>query len=191
MAKAKAGRPRSEQARELILGATHELLRENSGAGLNIEAIARRAGVGKPTIYRWWPSLADVVLEALLQQAGEQITVPEYDTFGETLRGFLSVSMQAIEHGAGIHLRFLMAQAQKDDEFRQRFESNFVTERRTVLRSIFLRAQENGQIPAGRNPDILVDMVFGAMWYRLLVGHAPMDDQFAAELTEVVMAALG
>ena len=63
MTKAKAGRPRSEKSQEAVIQAAHALLRETGGAGLTVEAIARRAGVGKATIYRWWPSLADIVLE--------------------------------------------------------------------------------------------------------------------------------
>lgn len=186
MEKAKVGRPRSEKSQDAILQATHDLLNEKGGAGLTIEAIARRAGVGKPTIYRWWPTLADLVLEALLCQADETIIVPEFESFQETLRLFLRQSMNVIAEGVGVHLRFLMAYAQKDEEFRERFRENFVAKRRDILRSIVIQAQEQGQAGAGCNPELLVDIIFGAMWYRLLTGHAPMDESFADELTEAV-----
>lgn len=187
MAKAKIGRPRSEKSREAIINATHDLLNEKGGAGLTIEAIARRAEVGKPTIYRWWPTLADIVLEALLRQADTDIPVPLFKSLRKTLRQFLRQSMKVIVDGAGVHLRFLMAQAQKDERFRQRFRDNFTAKRRAVLNSIFLRAVEHGQINSGHNLEMLVDIVFGAMWYRLLTGHASMDESFADELTEAVI----
>ncbi len=186
MAKAKVGRPRSEKSREAILKATHDLLTEGSGAGLTVEAIARRAEVGRPTIYRWWPTVADIVLEAVLRQADKDIAVPSCESLRETLQGFLRQSMQATDWG-GVHLRFLMAHAQRDEEFRERFRDNFVAKRRALLRSIFEQAVERGQIGSEPNLDLLVDIVFGAMWYRLLVGHAPLDESLADELTEAAV----
>ncbi|WP_245628591.1 TetR-like C-terminal domain-containing protein [Salidesulfovibrio brasiliensis] len=94
--------------------------------------------------------------------------------------------MQAITAGAGTHLRFLMAQAQQDEAFRVRFREKFTAERRKVLRSIFQDAVERGQLDKRQNLDILADMVFGAMWYRLMLGHLPMDELFAGELAETV-----
>lgn len=185
--KAKVGRPRSEKSRDAILRAAHGLLNESDGGALSIEGLARRAGVGKPTIYRWWPSLADVVLEALLQQADANIVVPPYTTLGQTLRVFLRNSMQGVAQGGGPHLRYLMAQAQQEAGFRERFRENFVSKRRDILASFFRQATEQGEIPVAFNSELAVDMLFGAMWYRLLVGHAPLDDDFADELTEMIL----
>lgn len=181
-----AGRPRSEKAREAIIKAVRGLVHEAGGVGLSIEAIARRAKVGKPTIYRWWPTLGDVVLEALLQEADESIDAPAFESLFHSLRRFLRLSVAALED-SGAHLRFLMSQAQGDEDFRQRFREQFVARRRAVLRSIFEQAAERGQLGSGHSPELLVDVVFGAMWYRLLVGHAPMDEVFADELTDMVM----
>jgi AcrR family transcriptional regulator len=186
--KAKVGRPRSEKSCEAVIRATHDLLRETGGVGLSIEAIARRAEVGKPTIYRWWPSLADVVLEVLLRQADAGITVPAGKSLRETLRRFLRLSMKALAEGAGTHLRFLMAQAQTDEEFRRRFRENFTARRREALASVFQQSAERGRLGAEHDLEMLVDMIFGAMWYRLLTGHAPLDKRFADELTEASLA---
>jgi len=185
--KAKIGRPRSEKSQEAVIKATHELLHEQGGAGLTIEAIARRANVGKPTIYRWWPTLADIVLEAVLLQATIKITALPFESLQKTLNQFLKQSMIAITDGGGAHLRFLMAHAQKDEDFRGRFRKNFTAQRRTVLQSIFLQAIEHGQIGPEQNLEMLIDIVFGTMWYRLLIGHAPIDESFANELTETII----
>lgn len=181
------GRPRSEKSQDAVLKATRALLDEEGGSGLTIAAIARRSGVGKPTIYRWWPSVADIVLEVVLNRADADIGVPDVETFRGTLNEFLRQSMKALTDWGGIHLRFLMAQAQMDEPFRKRFRENFVAQRRAVLLSIFSRAMESGQIGSVHSPEMLTDIVFGAMWYRLLVGHGRMDEGFADELTEVVM----
>lgn len=187
MMKAKAGRPRCEKAQEAIINATHDLLSEKGGAGLTFEAIAKRAKVGKPTIYRWWPTLADIVLDVVLRQADTTISIPSSESFQETLREFLKQSMKATVDWGGTHLRFLLAHAQKDEEFRERFRNNFTAKRRAILHSIFQQAVERGQISPAHDLEILIDIVFGSMWYRLLVGHAPMDEAFADNLTGVVM----
>jgi AcrR family transcriptional regulator len=188
MSKAKIGRPRSESTREAILRAAHELLIENRGDCLTMEALARRAGVGRPTLYRWWPTLADIVLEAVLRLADEEIAVPARAELRETLREFLLRSVRAIHSGGGAHLRFLMARAQADEGFRERFRERFVAKRRAVLNWIFTQAAEQGRIGPVHDPDMLTDVVFGVMWYRLLVGHAPLDEPFADELADVAMA---
>ncbi len=191
MAKASIGRPRSGKSQEAVLEAVHDLLNERGGAGLTIESIARRAEVGKPTIYRWWPSVADIVLEVVLCRADADIAVPSAGSFRDTLHEFLRQSLDALGNWGGIHLRFLMAHAQKDEAFRGRFRENFVARRRAVLMSIFVQTAEHGQTGSVHTPEILADIVFGAMWYRLLVGHAAMDESFAEELTEVVMRLVG
>lgn len=183
---ARIGRPRSEQAQTAILQAARELLQEKGGAALTIEAIAQHAGVGKPTIYRWWPSLADLVLEALLEQANAEIPVPALGSLSKDLKAFLHHSIQSITAGAGVHLRYLMAQAQQSEAFRERFREGFVSRRRAVLSSLFEQAAKRGEIKSGPDVPLLVDMVFGAMWYRLLVSHAPLDDAFADGLAGLV-----
>lgn len=184
MGQTKSGRPRSREAQEAILEAAYALLLEGGGAGVTIEAIAKRAGVGKPTIYRWWPTLADIVLEALLGRAEAEIGGASQEIGRETVRGFLRKSMKAIQAGSGVHLRFLMAQAQQDVAFRERFREQFVSARRAALRSVLQNEAGKG---AGCGLDLAVDMVFGAMWYRLLTGHAPMDETFVEELAEAAV----
>ncbi|NDV21315.1 TetR/AcrR family transcriptional regulator [Desulfovibrio sp. JC022] len=187
MTKTKAGRPRSEKAKQAVLSATYELLNEDSDKKLTIEAIAKKAGVGKPTIYRWWPSLADIVLEAVLTQADSKIPVPHYESLQTTLGQFLRRSMKSINEGDGENLRYLMALAQNDDSFRTRFKDNFVSKRQETLKSILQQAVDSNEISPTQDLDILVDVVFGAMWYRLLIGHGKMDESFAVELTETVI----
>ncbi len=186
MTKGKIGRPRSEKAREAVVQAAHDLLTEEGAAGLSIEAVAKRAGVGRPTIYRWWPSAADIALEAVLRRADADIPVPAVEPLEEALGLFLRRSMRALDWG-GPHLRFLMAQAQKDAAFGERFREGFVARRRAVMLSLLQRAGESGRRSSGIGLDLAVDMVFGAMWYRLLTGHAPLDAAFADDLTEAAM----
>src|ERR1700722_14755802 len=86
------GRPRSEQSRQAILVATLELVTEVGYAGLTIEGIAARAGVGKQTIYRWWGTKADVLLEAGAVKADVQIPTDDRGSYAADLHAFLEAS---------------------------------------------------------------------------------------------------
>lgn len=191
MADARVGRPRSEQAHDAILDAARDLLNERGGSAPTIEAIARRAGVGKPTIYRRWPSVADIVLEATLRQAESDIPAPAESSVRDALREFLRRSMITAAGPDGAHLRFLLAHAQSDDAFRRRFRDGFTAKRREALKSILTRTDERGETRSRIDPDTAADIVFGVMWYRLLVGHAPLDEALADELTDLVAGPSG
>src|SRR3954453_1743604 len=91
-APARAGRRRSEDSRQAILTAAVELVEKVGYAGLTIEGIAARSGAGKQTVYRWWPSKADVLLDALATKADLHIPVPDEGSYAADLRAFLSAS---------------------------------------------------------------------------------------------------
>jgi AcrR family transcriptional regulator len=177
------GRKRSEQSRLAILTAAYELVGEIGYARLTIEGIAARAGTGKQTIYRWWPSKADVVLDALATKADLHIPIPDEGSYAADLRAFLLASFalggQATLIGI---LRALMAEAQIDPEFWQRFRDGFLQRRRDALGVITGRAQARGDLPPGVSPGTVADIVFGVIWYRVLATRELPDSGLASEL---------
>jgi AcrR family transcriptional regulator len=178
------GRKRSEQSRLAILTAAIELVGEVGFAGLTIEGIAARSGTGKQTVYRWWPSKADVLLEALAVKADLYIPIPDEGSYAADLRAFLEASFALGSDQRVIEvLRFLMAQAQIDDGFGQRFRGSFLQRRRDALAVIVDRARDRGDLPAVPRPDLVTDIVFGVIWYRVLSAHRPLEDTLAADLT--------
>jgi AcrR family transcriptional regulator len=179
----RAGRRRSEQSRLAILTAAYELVADIGYARLTIEGIAARAGTGKQTIYRWWPSKADVVLDALATKADLHIPIPDEGSFAADLRAFLLASFALGNQRAllGI-LRALMAEAQIDPEFWQRFREAFLQRRRDALGVITGRAQARGDLPPGLSPCTVADIVFGVIWYRVLATREPPDSGLAEEL---------
>src|SRR5580658_4696398 len=128
------GRKRSEQSRRAILTAAWDLTGEAGYAGLTIEGIAARAGVGKQTIYRWWPAKADVLLEAGAAKADLRVPVTDHGSYRADLRAFLGASyaMGSDPQFAGL-LRALMAEAQLDTEFGMRFRAVFLDRRSDAL----------------------------------------------------------
>jgi AcrR family transcriptional regulator len=113
-------RRRSQRSHQAILSAATELLKENGYLGVSIEAIAASAGVGKQTIYRWWPSKADVVMEAVAFQLARDIPVPDTGSVESDLQAFLQRLFTVFATtGAGRTVAGLMAEAQTNPEFAQ------------------------------------------------------------------------
>jgi AcrR family transcriptional regulator len=181
------GRRRNDAAKDAILDAAFRLLIGPGTESLTIDAIAAEAGVGRQTIYRWWPSKGAVVADALARHA--QVIVPERDTgsFTGDLKAFLADSFAGLEdEGLAGRLRQIVAAAQQDEHVARVLE-DFTAIRRAALRALLKRGQDAGELPPDADLDMMVDMAYGVLYYRLLVGHAPLDEKaagsLAAELT--------
>lgn len=191
-AAARPGRKRSEESRRAILAAALELTAEVGYAGLTVDGIAARAGTGKQTIYRWWPSKDDVLLEALADRAALDVVVPDQGSYRADLHAFL---MSSFVLGRQLQvpdiLRALMARAQIDEEFGRRFRASFLQRRRDALEVIVDRARDRGDLPSALSRDTIADVVFGVIWYRVLARREPPGDQLAGEIAAALGAADG
>lgn len=187
LAASSPGRRRSDRAHQAILQATMEMLSQEGYRDTTIEAIAARAGVGKKTIYRWWPSKAAVVLEAIT--AYSEIYVPFSDT--GSLQGdlltYFERSFPGLQGKSGTALSGLAAEAQLDPEFASEFQRMFIVPRKDALIALLQRGVDKGEIAPDTNLDVLADLIYGAKWYRLLLYPAPLDEAFAREIVELIM----
>jgi AcrR family transcriptional regulator len=181
------GRRRNEAARDAILDAAFRLLSDPGTESPTIDAIAAEAGVGRQTIYRWWPSKGAVAADALARHA--RVVVPQRDTgsFAGDLEAFLVDSFAGLQdQGLAGRLRQIAAAAQHDEHV-ARVLRDFTAVRRGALRAVLQRGQDSGHLAPDADLDMLVDMAYGVLYYRLLVGHAPLDAKaarsLAAELT--------
>ena len=181
------GRPRSEATRRAILAAAVDELTERGYAQLSVEGIAVRAGSGKQTIYRWWSSKADVVLDAMLDEAASVIAVPDEGSLHADLDAFLAATFR--QRGQRPVLVGLMAEALLDPTFAAQFRDRFLFGRRDALRTVLTRAAARGEIAADVDPEMLLDIVFGVLWYRLLLDHAPLDEEAGRQLATLVVRA--
>jgi AcrR family transcriptional regulator len=181
------GRPRSEATRLAIHTAAIELIGEVGYAGLTVEGIAARSGAGKQTVYRWWPSKADVLLDALATKADPHIPVPDEGSYPADLRAFLTASFR-LDRDRRVTdvLRALMAQAQIDEEFGERFRHRFLYRRRDALAAILARAKARGDLPPSPSAGTVADIVFGVVWYRLLATRQPLGRKLVDELVSTL-----
>jgi AcrR family transcriptional regulator len=178
---------RSERSYSAIIDATKALLDEQGYAATSIDQIARRAGVGKQTIYRWWPNKAAVVLEAHAEQAAARNPIPDTGSLREDLRAIAaSFSHNLGDTQIGRVCVQLIGEAQVDDAFADAYREVFVTQRRAAVREILDRALARGEARADLDTEFALDVFFGPIWYRRLVRHAPLTREFAHELADAL-----
>jgi AcrR family transcriptional regulator len=182
----KPGRKRSEESRLAILTAALGLVGEIGYARLTIEGIAARSGAGKQTIYRWWPSKADVLFDALATRADLHVPVTDQGSYRADLRAFLDASFRMAAPMVLEVLRALMAHAQVDEAFGDRFRQAFLQRRRDALGEIVERARERGDLPPGISPGTVADIVFGVIWYRVLATREPPGSELTDELVRAL-----
>jgi AcrR family transcriptional regulator len=187
---ARPGRPRNSLSHKAILTASLKLLRQKGYRSVTIEGIADAAGVGKQTIYRWWSSKAAVILEAFARDTAGRITMPDTGTVQSDLEVFLGQAFEILTRESGQMVRSLMSEALLDAEFAVSLREIFIDSRRRALRDILLRGIKRGEIPSDVEIELVIDLVYGPMWYRLLNNHAPLDRAFAHQLSKMIAASL-
>jgi AcrR family transcriptional regulator len=181
------GRRRNEAAREAIIDAAIALLQQVGYEGFTIERLARDAGVGKQTIYRWWPSKAAVIAEAVGARARDTIPLPDTGELGADLREFFETTFRQSEDPARLsELKSMMAASIENPEAARPF-FDFLAGRRATLRGLLERGAARAEVAADADLDFLTDLAYGLLWYRGLVGHRPLDDQAARKLAEALV----
>ena len=182
------GRPRSPEADRAILVATVELLAERGLGAMSIEEIAARAGVGKATIYRRWPSKGLLALDAFVASFAAQQPLPDTGT----LRGDLTAALRAWVRAVtvtpmGSVLAGLIGEAQHDPSLRAAWRDRVLEPLRRRHRIMLDRAVDRGEISASVDQEVVLDLFFGAAEHRLLLGHLPLDDTFVVDVVDVIL----
>jgi AcrR family transcriptional regulator len=170
------GRPRSAEADLAIVRATLEVLREDGYRGLSVEKVRGRAGVGKATIYRRYPSRQDLVKAAISHLQGT-LEVPED---GGSLRADFAalahtVGDTAVQTGGTRFMARMLAEAAQEPDVHAIFMATMVEPRRAAVRALVERAVARGEVRADVDPELAVDLIIGPMIYRLLLGGIEPD----------------
>lgn len=173
------GRPRSEVARKAILQAALDLCARDGYQGVTMKGIAQAAGSGRQTVYRWWQTKAQVLMEALTEVMAERMPpTPDSGDPRADLVAFLEQTFTQARGVAGHVVVGLMADAQSDPELAADLRAGIIGPRRAALRSVL----ERGALPPDVDLELAVDLVFGVMWYRLLNRHAEVNEELAEEI---------
>jgi AcrR family transcriptional regulator len=174
------GRPRSEASRGAILDAAYWQTMERGYAAVTAESIAKAAGAGKQTLYRWWPSKAAIILDAFAEKGRARIDRPQEAAIrAGDLLNFLRAVFTAVGINGSV-LRHLMAEAQFDPALRILLRERLIEPRRDALRRVL-----EARIADPARREAVVAAIYGAVWYRLLLDE-PLDEALAIELAGLV-----
>jgi AcrR family transcriptional regulator len=184
------GRPRDEVARGRILESALEVLEEAGFANTTTDAIAERAGASKATIYRWWPNKAAVLIEALRQQVAQEMPFPDTGDVRRDIREQLQNFMRLLTGRRGRIFKAFIAAAQSDPEFAEAFRSVWIQPRRTEAKAVLEGHKITGTLPKNTDLEVVMDLIYGPIYFRLLAGHAPLTAEFADEIAEFALRGL-
>ncbi len=185
------GRRRSQRAHRAVLTAAAQLLERDGWHALTIEAIAKQARVSKATIYRWWPSKAAVLMDALLFASHELADFPDtgdaVDDITLQLRSIIHLFTQT---PAGRGLLTLIAESQHDPQLAAALSDRLISHRRSAAIAVLQRGQHRGNLRCDLDPAIATDAIYGAIYYRLLVSHELTTPDYADTLIAQLEPAL-
>jgi AcrR family transcriptional regulator len=180
------GRPRRAAARTAIVEATLALVAERGFHAATMDAIAARAGVGKNTIYRRWPSKEDLIADALHELTADLDTVHEDDgdldaRLLERLHDFARVFADPL---LGRILPGLLSELQRNPAFALAYSDRVVRPRRQAIVELLARAVERGELRGGVDPELVTDLLIGPPFLRLLFpsGLPDVPDDYLEEL---------
>jgi AcrR family transcriptional regulator len=187
--RSRKGRPPSETAasHDAIMDAVYSLLQQKSVRDLTMEEVAKRAKVGKPTLYKWWPTKATLVLAMLCERMAPNLEKPTGLTAEESLRLRVRRLIDAFNGPFGEIVAGLIAEGQSEPAILQEFFDRWVCPRRNATIADLRQGKDAGELRSESEPELVNDAIFGAIYYRMLLRSGPLSRRFGEELVEQVI----
>lgn len=180
-------RRRNAHSHQSILAATSELLGEVGYTALTIEGVAARAGVGKATVYRWWPTKGALVVETLSAQQ----PAPEPIDTGNLRQDLLTAIRRVVQTLArgpeAAVIPALAADLISDPAIAEQLRAQIIRPRRSVVVDILHRAASRGELPTNVDTELILDIYAGTVFYRVLVSGEPVTDNLAEQLVNLLL----
>jgi AcrR family transcriptional regulator len=185
------GRPRDEDVRKRVLKAASDLLEEVGFTNITIEAIADRAGAGKATIYRWWPTKP-----ALLIEAFRQAVSPEFPfTHSGSLINDIAEQLRRFAHflltRKGRLLAAMVVGGQQDSEVAAALRDHWIAPLRKRGTAVLEQYRRQGKLPVDISLDLVQDLMYAPLYYNLLTEYTPITDEYAEALARAVLDGIG
>jgi AcrR family transcriptional regulator len=184
------GRPRSEEARKAILRSTVELLKQFGFSDLSIESIAAHAGVGKATVYRWWPNKAALVIDAFVSVVEAELRYPATGPAEKAFREQMERWIPIFNSPLGKVIAAVIGAGQSDPEIIEAFRAHWVEPRRREARELLKQSMQAGEIRADIEPDTILDLLYGPLYLRLMVRNGPLTQDLVDKIFAVVLPGL-
>jgi AcrR family transcriptional regulator len=181
------GRPRSEEARVSILGSTLKLLGENGFPDLTIEAVAERAGVGKATVYRWWPNKAALIADAFASSTTRKLHFPNAGSVHIDMSQQMCQLVKIFRSKRGRIVSAILGAGQSDRDLTAAFRERFLKPRRQEAYATLRRGIRRGELRKHLDLDLVLDALYGPIYMRFLIGHDQLTPGFVEELCALVL----
>lgn len=178
----KRGRPRNLEAQKSILSASYELLLENGFQFVTVDKIAERAQVSKATIYKWWPNKAAVVMDGFLYAASERLPVPDTGSAYNDILIHATNLTRFLTSREGTIITQLLGEGQFDSGLADAYRDRYFRPRRLEARSLLEKGIERGELKKNLDIDICMDLIYGPIFYRLLVTGQTLDEPYVQQL---------
>ena len=184
------GRPPSRAARDKALRVARTILMEQGLGRLTMETVAAQSGVSKPTLYRHWTNALDLAMAALIAEQPPE-TPATGDTLEEWLRAQLRGLVAALSAGRGRQVALALAASDPDSEMTKAFRNQVMLASREAGRAQIAKAVALGAIPAPPDIELVLDMIYAPLFYRLLAGHQPLNAGLADSTARLGLRLLG
>ncbi|MEV6652579.1 TetR/AcrR family transcriptional regulator [Streptomyces sp. NPDC051219] len=181
-----------ESVTETIRQAMFEELAEAGYARMSMEAVTRRAGVGKAALYRRWPSKEAMVVELISEAAGEHIpTTTDSGSLPGDVERFIRETLGALRHPlVGRIIPDLLAESARSGTLREALHDAVLAPRRAAVATVLRRAADRGELPPDIDTSLAIDLFGAPLYFRMLAAGGPTDDAYIARLTRAVVAAI-
>ena len=183
----RAGRPRSKQARRDILKAAYKLLKAKRFHAVGSHEIAKAAGVSSATLYRWWDSKEEILLDACFEHMKPVLAVSGSGSPLARLRRYVLYVAEFLASDDGVVMARLVTGIHDDKKLQRIFLERYVMPRRQMQRRFIGEAIASGELKRGTDTELLIDALNGPLFFRWLQGHAPLENSFAERIFDEVM----
>jgi AcrR family transcriptional regulator len=181
------GRPRSEQARSSILRSTLKLLGQKGFSELTIESVAAHAGVGKATVYRWWPDKAALIADAFACSTTPKLHFPDTGSLLTDMSQQMCQLVEVFRSRRGRIVSALLGAGQSDPSLIAAFRERFLMPRRQEAYATLRRAIGRGELRRNVDMDLLLDSLYGPIYMRFLIQHDSLNSNFVESLCELTL----
>jgi len=185
------GRPRSEDARRAILRSTLRLLQRAGFPDLTVEAIAADAGVGKATVYRWWPNKAALVVDAFTASTEHKLHFPDTGSVYQDMSLQMKQVIAIFRSRRGRIVAALLGGGQSDPELLEAFRERFLWPRRREAYKTLRRGIERGELPRNLDLDLVLDILYGSIYMRFLIRHDELSESYVERVCRIVLSGAG
>ncbi len=167
------------------------MLRNNGYHELSIEAIAADANVGKTTVYRWWPNKGALVVDAFSSSVRKRLVFPDSGSVYTDISLQMGHLVKILRSRRGQIVAALIGGGQTDPELIEAFRERFVRPRRLEAYATLRRGIQRGELPQGKDLDLILDSLYGAIYMRFLIWKDGLTAEFIQEVCGMVLGGAG